>query len=297
MKYYIGADHAGIEIKKFVKELFENLGHEVEDLGPYDTTRVDYPDFAQKVCEAVLNNNNSKGILICGSGLGMSMAANKFDGIRAALCHNEYSAQMARQHNDANVLCMGERVSGFGKYGVRYSAENVEDNYILIDRTENRFELDNKIIDSYYQQAEIFYNDIFSVLKSYQVLSVKTSFIYNQHFDANYEKDSKVYLNQVIFNFELGYNGHHFINNNYVQIGIDALTGDITSVKSKLLSIEETGEIVLKSKIDQYVDSLPKENNIKYRKVYFLDKASGKIRPTVISVNLKTTEFKVLKQF
>lgn len=114
MKYYIGADHAGIEIKKFVKELFEKKGHEVEDLGPYNTSRVDYPDFAKKVCEAVLKDETSKGILICGSGIGMSMAANKFDGIRAALCHNEYSAQMARQHNDANILCLGERVSGYG---------------------------------------------------------------------------------------------------------------------------------------------------------------------------------------
>jgi ribose 5-phosphate isomerase B len=114
MKYYIGADHAGIEIKKFVKELFEARGHEVEDLGPDTTDRVDYPDYAAKVCEAVLADDGSKGILICGSGIGMSMAANKFDGIRAALCHNEYSAMMARQHNDANVLCMGERVSGYG---------------------------------------------------------------------------------------------------------------------------------------------------------------------------------------
>jgi ribose 5-phosphate isomerase B len=114
MKYYIGADHAGIEIKKFIKELFEARGHEVEDLGPDTTDRVDYPDYAAKVCEAVLADEGSKGILICGSGIGMSMAANKFDGIRAALCHNEYSAMMARQHNDANVLCMGERVSGYG---------------------------------------------------------------------------------------------------------------------------------------------------------------------------------------
>ncbi len=114
MKYYIGADHAGIEIKAFVKELFEKKGHEVEDLGPYDKTRVDYPDFAAKVCEAVLENDESKGILICGTGLGMSMAANKFDGIRAALCHNVFSATMAREHNDANILCLGERVSGYG---------------------------------------------------------------------------------------------------------------------------------------------------------------------------------------
>ena len=114
MKYFIGADHAGIEIKAFVKDLFEQRGHEVEDLGPYNKDRVDYPDFAAKVCKKVLENSGSMGILICGSGIGMSMAANKFDGIRAALCHNEYSARMARKHNDANVLCLGERVSGEG---------------------------------------------------------------------------------------------------------------------------------------------------------------------------------------
>jgi len=114
MKYYIGADHAGIDIKAYVKELFEKRGHEVIDLGPNTKDRVDYPDFAAKVCQSVLENEGSKGILICGSGIGMSMAANKFDGIRAALCHNEYSAKMAREHNDANVICLGERVSGFG---------------------------------------------------------------------------------------------------------------------------------------------------------------------------------------
>ncbi|MCK5293925.1 MAG: ribose 5-phosphate isomerase B [Arcobacteraceae bacterium] len=114
MIYYIGADHAGIAIKTFVKELFEDRGHEVIDLGPFNTNRVDYPDFAAKVCEAVLKNEDTKGILICGTGLGMSMSANKFDGIRAALCHNTFSASMAREHNDANVLCLGERVSGYG---------------------------------------------------------------------------------------------------------------------------------------------------------------------------------------
>ena len=114
MKYFIGADHAGVDFKAFVKELFEKRGHEVIDMGPSTKDRVDYPDFAAKVCSEVLKDENSKGILICGSGIGMSMAANKFDGIRAALCHNEYSAVMARQHNDANVLCLGERVSGPG---------------------------------------------------------------------------------------------------------------------------------------------------------------------------------------
>ena len=114
MKYFIAADHAGIDIKDYVKKLFEARGHEVIDLGPNSKDRVDYPDFAAKVCKEVLSNKGTKGILICGSGIGMSMAANKFDGIRAALCHNEYSAQMAREHNDANVICLGERVSGFG---------------------------------------------------------------------------------------------------------------------------------------------------------------------------------------
>ncbi|MFA6789327.1 MAG: ribose 5-phosphate isomerase B [Arcobacteraceae bacterium] len=114
MKYFIGADHAGIDIKKYVKELFEAKGHEVIDVGPFDKERVDYPDYAAKVCQEVISHANSKGILICGSGIGMSMAANKFDGIRAALCHNEYSAKMAREHNDANVICLGERVSGYG---------------------------------------------------------------------------------------------------------------------------------------------------------------------------------------
>lgn len=143
MKYYIGADHAGIEIKKFVKELFEKLGHEVEDLGPFSYDRVDYPDFAVKVCEAVLKDQDSKGILICGSGIGMSMAANKFDGIRAALCHNEYSAKMAREHNDANVLCLGERVSGYGMVEAIVDAWN--SNSFEGGRHEGRVEKINKL--------------------------------------------------------------------------------------------------------------------------------------------------------
>ena len=115
MKYFIASDHAGVRIKSFVKELFEKAGFEVEDLGPFNEDRVDYPDFAADVAKKVQEDlENHKGILICGTGLGMSMSANKFDGIRAALCHNEYSAAMAREHNDANILCLGERVSGYG---------------------------------------------------------------------------------------------------------------------------------------------------------------------------------------
>ena len=114
MKYFIAVDHAGIKIKDYVKNLFLEKGHEVIDLGTNTKDRVDYPDFASKLCHELIKNKGSRGILICGTGLGMSMSANKFEGIRAALCHNEYSAQMAIAHNNANVLCLGDRVCGLG---------------------------------------------------------------------------------------------------------------------------------------------------------------------------------------
>ena len=115
MKYFIGTDHAGFEVKSFVIEYLEKKGIEVEDLGTYSTESVDYPDFAHKVAKAVLENPGSKGILICGTGIGMSLAANKHKGIRAALCHDYYTAEMARRHNDANILCFGARVVGKGE--------------------------------------------------------------------------------------------------------------------------------------------------------------------------------------
>ncbi len=114
MKFYIGTDHAGVDLKDWTVEYLRAKGHEVEDLGPYTTDRVDYPDYAEKVCEAVLANEGTQGILICGSGIGMSMAANRHKGIRAALCHDAYTASVARGHNDANVLCYGERIVGKG---------------------------------------------------------------------------------------------------------------------------------------------------------------------------------------
>jgi len=114
MKYFLGSDHAGLKLKEFVKDFLKARNLEFEDLGTYDSQRVDYPDFARKVCEKVLENPNSEGILSCGSGIGMSISANKFKNIRAALCHNEYSAKMAKKHNNANVLCIGEKVSGLG---------------------------------------------------------------------------------------------------------------------------------------------------------------------------------------
>ncbi|WP_456452452.1 ribose 5-phosphate isomerase B [Hydrogenimonas sp.] len=114
MKYYVGSDHAGFAVKGLVVEMLKNRGHEVEDLGPETDDRVDYPDFAEKVARAVVADKGSRGVLICGTGIGMSIAANKIDGIRAAHCHDYYTAQMARAHNDANILCFGERVSGPG---------------------------------------------------------------------------------------------------------------------------------------------------------------------------------------
>ena len=114
MKFYIATDHAGINYKDFVIELLKNKNIEVEDLGPYSKDRVDYPDFAQKCAKAVKEDSGSFGILICGTGIGMSIAANKVDGIRAALCHDAYTASMARAHNEAQILCFGERVVGLG---------------------------------------------------------------------------------------------------------------------------------------------------------------------------------------
>ncbi len=114
MKFYIGTDHAGYNIKPDVIQILENLNCEVEDLGCYSNERVDYPDFGHKVARAVLADKESFGILICGTGIGISLSANKHEGIRAALCHDTYTASMARAHNDANILCFGERVVGLG---------------------------------------------------------------------------------------------------------------------------------------------------------------------------------------
>jgi len=115
MKYFIGTDHAGFEVKPFVIDYLQKKGIEVEDLGTYSSESVDYPDYAHKVAEAVLANEGTMGILICGTGIGMSLAANKHKGIRAALCHDYYTASMSRRHNNANILCFGARVVGKGE--------------------------------------------------------------------------------------------------------------------------------------------------------------------------------------
>jgi len=114
MKFYIATDHAGIDLKDYTVALLKEKGHEVVDHGPFSKDRVDYPDYAHKVAKSVLEDSDAQGILICGSGIGMSMAANRHAGIRAALCHDAYTAEVARGHNDANILCFGERIVGRG---------------------------------------------------------------------------------------------------------------------------------------------------------------------------------------
>ncbi|MCS6873935.1 MAG: ribose 5-phosphate isomerase B [Pyrinomonadaceae bacterium] len=110
MKVAIGADHAGFEVKEQIKSLLEQMGIEYEDLGTYSTEPVDYPDFGAAVAKRVASGEASEGIVVCGSGIGVAIAANKIRGIRAAQAWNEETARLARQHNDANVLAIGARV-------------------------------------------------------------------------------------------------------------------------------------------------------------------------------------------
>jgi ribose 5-phosphate isomerase B len=111
----VGSDHAGYGLKVAVRQVVEELGHEVVDMGVRDgDTSVDYPDYARLVAQAVARGKCDCGILVCGTGLGVSISANKVPGIRAALCHDTYTARLARSHNDANLLCMGGRVLGTG---------------------------------------------------------------------------------------------------------------------------------------------------------------------------------------
>jgi ribose 5-phosphate isomerase B len=114
MRIAIGADHAGYAAKEKLKQLLGKRGDAVEDVGTHGTASVDYPDFAARAARLVAEGKADLGVLVCGSGIGMSIAANKVRGIRAAHCTDPYSARMAREHNDANVLCMGSRVTGEG---------------------------------------------------------------------------------------------------------------------------------------------------------------------------------------
>ena len=118
MKIVIGCDHGALELKKEVlKVLAEFKDIETEDVGTFDAESVDYPDIAEKVCGKITKGEADRGIVLCGTGIGISIAANKIKGIRAALCGDVFSARMSREHNDANVLAMGGRVTGFGPAG------------------------------------------------------------------------------------------------------------------------------------------------------------------------------------
>lgn len=112
MKVIISGDHAGMTLRNEVKSVLEELGYEYEDIGADCTASVDYPDYAFPAAERVANGEFDRGIVICGTGIGVSIAANKVKGIRCALVHDVYSAKATRQHNDSNMLAMGERVIG-----------------------------------------------------------------------------------------------------------------------------------------------------------------------------------------
>ena len=114
MKIVIGSDHGGFHLKEVLKQHLAERGIEFNDAGTYTEDSCDYPDIARKVCREITEGKAEGGILVCGTGIGMSMAANKVKGIRAALCGDVFSATMSREHNDANVICMGERVLGPG---------------------------------------------------------------------------------------------------------------------------------------------------------------------------------------
>ena len=114
MKIAIGNDHVALDMKNHIKAYIESKGHTVSDFGAYTDERTDYPIYAARVSNAILSGECELGILICGTGVGMSIAANKHQGIRAACCSDTFSARLTREHNDANVLCFGERVVGAG---------------------------------------------------------------------------------------------------------------------------------------------------------------------------------------
>jgi ribose 5-phosphate isomerase B len=114
MRWFVGSDHAGLALKNAMASALRSWGDEVEDLGAHDEASVDYPDFGAAVGRAVAQDSSARGLIVCGTGIGISIAANKIGGVRAALVHDAFTAEMARKHNDANVIAMGARVIGAG---------------------------------------------------------------------------------------------------------------------------------------------------------------------------------------
>jgi len=112
MKISIASDHAGFELKNIISKYLKDLGYQINDLGTYSNEAVDYPDFAKKIAQSIIKKESDKGILICGSGIGACITANKFKGIRAGICHDTYSARQGVEHDKMNILCMGSRIIG-----------------------------------------------------------------------------------------------------------------------------------------------------------------------------------------
>ncbi len=135
MNVVIGSDHGGYDLKCSLVSKLKDQGVLIEDLGCHTPASVDYPDFAEQVCKRVIEESDTVGILICGTGIGMSMAANRHYEIRAALCHDEFSAQMSREHNNANILCLGARVIGTGL------AETIVDKWLSSSFTAGRHQI------------------------------------------------------------------------------------------------------------------------------------------------------------
>lgn len=127
MRIAIGCDHHGLQLKGMLSARLKDQGHDVEDMGTDSTDPVDYPDIARQVAEAVSQNHCQRGILICGTGIGMSITANKVPGIRAALCHDSFTARRSREHNDANILCLG------GQTTEPAAAQEIVDSFLKVD--------------------------------------------------------------------------------------------------------------------------------------------------------------------
>jgi RpiB/LacA/LacB family sugar-phosphate isomerase len=144
MRLALGSDHAGFELKNRLAAQMREAGHEVLDVGTHDSSPVDYPDFAEAVGTAVLQGQAERGILICGSGVGASVAANKMSGIRAGLCHDHYSAHQGVEHDDMNILVLGARIIGVEP--AREIADVfVNANFTKVDRHLRRLEKVRKI--------------------------------------------------------------------------------------------------------------------------------------------------------
>ncbi|MCZ7605186.1 MAG: ribose 5-phosphate isomerase B [Planctomycetota bacterium] len=112
MRIAVAADHAAVDMKEEVVRYLKSQGHKVDDLGPFDTERVDYPDYAARACDLLVKDEVDRVVLICGSGIGMAMSANKIPGCRAAVIHDPWEGEMCRRHNNANVACFGSRSMG-----------------------------------------------------------------------------------------------------------------------------------------------------------------------------------------